>query len=71
MEEMETPQSATTGSTRSWSCNVLDPDLALNYSEPPNEIFDANEPLNELVELDGTHVEANDYTPLNHMMNTF
>jgi hypothetical protein len=44
--------------------NVLDPYLAVNYPDPPpDEIFDGDEALDEREDPDGTHVEADDYTP--------
>jgi hypothetical protein len=44
--------------------NVLDPDLAVNYPDPPpDEIFDGDEALNKPEDLDATHVHADNYTP--------
>jgi hypothetical protein len=44
--------------------HVLDPDLAVNYPDPPpDEIFNSDEALDEPEDPDATHIDANDYTP--------
>jgi hypothetical protein len=74
MEEMQTPevQLQVAGLNLAISHKIgdaiaddaLDPDLAVNYPDPPpDEIFDGDEALDEPEEPDGTHVDADDYTP--------
>jgi hypothetical protein len=44
--------------------DVLDPDLAVNYPDPPpDEICDGDEALDEPEDPDATHVDVDDYTP--------
>ena len=41
----------------------VDPDLAPDFPEPPDEVFDGDEALDEPEDPDGTRIDADDFTP--------